>query len=520
VGLVAIVNRRVIGAALAVLLLAGATSLTAQASSKKAADTPKRGGTLTIARAFEPVSFDPLKTNGDNGTLWTIVQIYDQLVEYRPGSFTPQPALAQSWKVSADGKTITFHLRAATFSNGAPVTAGDIKNSLDRFADPKLDPAFAFLGASIASTTIANPKTIVMKLKYPDQEIIPALAVPTASIYPKASENTLNLKPVGSGPFALKQFTRGQVTSLVRNTHYWRTGLPYLDGVKLTYTPDDTTRVLQVRSGQADVAEAVPFSQIADLSKASGVTVQTAPIVSIDGIFFNQKYAPLADQKVRQALNYALDKASINTAIYAGKAEIANSMIAKTQYWSAAVPAYSFDLTKAKKLMSESKYPKGFSLTLSVPAGDSLHESVAVIAKKEWGELGVNVTVDQVDQGALFTNYSEGKYQAAIPMPLITSDVLVPDELALAWLQWTPGQESFFTNYKNAALGADVRLANKTTNQAKRAALWKKIQAESMQDAPWAPTYFVPARTALRSNVHDFKTLESAWWDLGSVWLS
>jgi peptide/nickel transport system substrate-binding protein len=519
-GLMGILNRRALGAAVGALVLVGATSLVAEAGTTHgAASAATRGGTLKIARAFEPVSFDPLKTNGDNGTLWTIVQIYDQLVEYRPGSFTPQPGLAQSWKISADGKTITFHLRSATFSNGKPVTAGDVKNSLDRFASPKTDPGFAFLGASIASTKIANAKTIVVTLKYPDQEIIPALAVPTASIYPKASEGQLGSKPIGSGPFALTRFVRGQTTDLVRNTHFWRTGRPYLDGVKLTYVPDDTTRVLQVRSGQADVAEAVPFSQIADLSKASGVTVQVAPIVSYDGIFLNEKYAPLAEQKVRQALNYALDKVRINTAIYAGKAQVANSMIAKTQYWSSSVPAYAFDVAKAKKLMSESKFPKGFSLSLSVPAGDSLHESVAVIAQQEWAQLGVKVSVNKVDQGSLFTNYSQGKYQAAIPMPLITSDVLVPDELALAWLVWTPGQQSFFTQYKNKALAADVARANRATNQAKRGALWKKIQVESMQDAPWVPLYFVPARTALRSNVQDFKTLESAWWDLGDVWL-
>ena len=104
-------------------------------------------------------------------------------------------------------------------------------------------------------------------------------------------------------------------------------------------------------------------------------------------------------------------------------------------------------------------------------------------------------------------------------MPLITSDVLVPDELALLWLEWTPGQQSFFTQFKNSKLAADVTLANRTTNQAKRGALWRKIQAESMADAPWVPLYFVPARTALRSNVQNFQTLESAWWDLGDVWL-
>ena len=91
-----------------------------------------------------------------------------------------------------------------------------------------------------------------------------------------------------------------------------------------------------------------------------------------------------------------------------------------------------------------------------------------MIAQQEWAQLGVKVSVIKDDQGSLFTDYSEGKYQAAIPMPLITSDVLVPDELALAWLVWTPGQQSFFTQYKNRALSADVALANRTTNQAKR----------------------------------------------------
>jgi len=501
------------------IALVAAAAIGAATAGARAGDTPKHGGTLTFARAFEPVTFDPLKTNGDNGTLWTIVQIYDQLVEYRPGSFTPQPALAQSWKLSNGGKTITFKLRRASFSNGAPVTAADVVNCLTRFASPKTDPGFAFLGASIASASSPSAGTVVVKLKYPDQQILPEIAVPPASIYPKAAENQLATKPVGSGPFMLKSFTRGQSSVLVRNQHYWRAGRPYLDQVNLTYVPDDTTRILQVRSGQAQLAEAVPFSQIDSLGKTSGLHVAIEPIVSYDGIFFNEKYAPLTDRNVRQALNYALDRKRIDTAVYAGKAQIANSTIAKTQYWSSAVPAYPFDLAKAKALIAASKYPKGFNLELKVPAGDTVHESVAVIAKDEWAPLGVKVSVVKEDQGALFTDYSEGKYQASIPMPLITSDVLVPDELALAWLQWTPGQQSFFTQYRNAALGREVQLANRTTDQAARGALWVKIQRQSMQDAPWAPMYFVPARTAVRDNVQGFKTLESAWWDLADTWL-
>src|SRR5262245_13135226 len=192
-----------LGGVLAVVLVAAA-----QGHRNGAAATPKHGGKLTFARAFEPVTFDPLKTNGDNGTLWTIVQIYDQLVEYRPGSFVPQPGLAQSWKIANGGKTITFKLRRASFSNGAPVTAADVLTALTRFAGPKTDPGSAFLGAIIASASSPAAGTVVQRLKYPDQQILPALAVPTASIYPKAAENTLGTKPVGSGPFMLKSFTR------------------------------------------------------------------------------------------------------------------------------------------------------------------------------------------------------------------------------------------------------------------------------------------------------------------------
>ena len=160
-----------LSAVLAVMVVGAAQGHRGQAG----AATPKRGGTLTFARAFEPVTFDPLKTNGDNGTLWTIVQIYDQLVEYQPGSFVPQPGLAQSWTITNGGKTITFKLRHASFSNGAPVTAADVVNALTRFANPKTDPGFAFLGASIASAASPAAGTVVLNLKYPDHRSCPRL---------------------------------------------------------------------------------------------------------------------------------------------------------------------------------------------------------------------------------------------------------------------------------------------------------------------------------------------------------
>lgn len=506
----------------------GGQSSSATSTSNAAAGSgvPHRGGNLVFARAYEPITFNPLKTQGDNGSLWDMIQIYDQLVEYQPGSLDVQPGLATSWTISPDGRTYTFHLRDARFSNGAPVTAADIKFSIDRFASPTVDSAYAgFLAPAYKSSDTPNAHTFVIHLTRPDAGFLSALAIPVASITPEAvvrkeREDGFGSRPIGSGPFELAQWARGRFVKLVRNPYYWRQGRPYLNSVTINYVPNDNTRVLQVQSGQAEVAESIPYTQVANLSGQSGVSVQAAPIVAYDAIWLNNSYPPLADVKVRQALNYALNKAAINKAVYAGKATVNNSTLAQTKYWSASVPAYSYDLAKAKQLMAASGHPHGFSLSLKVPAGDSVYNSVAVIAKSEWAPLGVNVSIQPQETTSLFNAYSAGNYQAAIPQPATTSDVLVPDELALAWLVWSKGYQSYFTQYKNPTVAKMVLQANEATSDSVRGQLWPKIQQQSMADAPWVPLVFPPALTAVRNNVHNFRTLRSGWWDLADTWLS
>jgi peptide/nickel transport system substrate-binding protein len=499
----------------------GGTSAAAKAG--QGALPTSQGGDLTFARAFEPITFDPLKTEGDNGSLWDMVQIYDQLVEYQPGTLDVKPGLATAWKISKDGLRYTFTLRDAKFSDGSPVTASDVKFSIDRFGDPKIDAAFAgFLAAQYKSTQVVDAHTIVVNLKHPDAGFLAALAVPVASITPKAvvqaeGEKGFGNKPIGSGPFKLASWVRGRFVKLVRNPHYWRAGRPFLDSVTLNYVPNDNTRMLQLRSGQTDVAEAVPYTQAADLSSQPGVTVQTNPIVAYDAIWLNHSYAPLSDVKIRQALNYALDKTAINKAVYAGKAQPANSTIAKTKYWSSQTPAYTVDLAKAKQLIAGSRFPHGFKLSLKVPAGDTVHNNIAVIAKDAWSKLGIDVSIAPIETNSLFTAYSAGNFQAAIPVPTLTSDVLVPDELALAWLRWTPGYESFFTQYKSPAVEKLVQQANAAQDEAQRADLWQQVQTKSMADAPWVPIVFPPALTGVRNNVQNFRALQSGWWDLANT---
>ena len=484
---------------------------------------PKRGGVLKFARNFEPVTLGPFGA-ADNGTIWTIMMIYDQLVEYQPGSLDPQPGLAKSWEFQNGGKTIVFHLRNASFSNGSPVTADDVVFSLNRFKDPKVNTLLPFLATSIASVTAANSHTVVMKLKRVDGAILSNLTVFPASITPKAVVTKLGDKafaqnPVGSGPFVFQSWARGQNMKLTRNAHYWRKGMPYLDGIEFDFITNDNTRILNLQSGQVDAAENIPFSQVDSLNKGS-TRVEIAPLASIDGIWLNNTHKPLDDKLVRQALNYATDKNAINRVVYFDHAQVANGLYPFFKYTDTSVQNYPYNVAKAKALIAKSSAPKGFDITILIPSEDQTKAQMMAVIKQLWAQIGVNVTIQTMETNALFTKYMNGDYEASDPLPSITSDVLVPDELALAWFDPTGVQKGFWTFYKSQQAWKLTQAANSTTSEVARKRIFGQLQRLTLADAPWVPMFFVPARTGLGANVQNFHTLESGWWNLWEVWKS
>ena len=218
-----------------------------------------------------------------------------------------------------------------------------------------------------------------------------------------------------------------------RNPHYWRSGQPYLDGVEFRYITNDNTRILSLQSGEVDVAESIPFSQVDSLNKGS-TRVEVAPLASIDAIWLNNTHKPFDDKLVRQALNYATDKDAINRVVYFGHAEVADGVFPFFKYRTNRVKNYPYDMDKAKALLAKSSAPKGFDVTILIPSEDQTKAQMMAVVKQLWSKLGVNVTIQNMETNALFTKYMNGDYEASDPLPTITADVLVPDELALAWL--------------------------------------------------------------------------------------
>jgi peptide/nickel transport system substrate-binding protein len=322
------------------------------------------------------------------------------------------------------------------------------------------------------------------------------------------------------------EWVPGDHITMVKNPNYWEEGKPYLDEVRFDYVPDDNSRMLRVQSGESHIGEGVPFSQVESLQGSEGLTIEVKTIARYEGIFLNHKREPFSDLNVRKALNFATDKDSINAAVYGGTAEVANDMIPKGRFTAdpGTIPPYGFDLEQAKSLMAASSVPNGFDATFIYPAGSSIHKELATISQAQWAELGVNVTLEEVDQASLFDRYLGGDWDMAVPLVQFTADVTVNDEVALLFYDVSLDDNpiaAFATGWAVPQELYDLtQTAAKSASEEERATLWPQAQQIAMDQAPWVTLFFLPAVTAVRDEVQGFATLPAAWWDLEEVSLT
>lgn len=525
-------------AAASVVAFGLSQSASGQVTTHKSASAV-RGGVFRYVTNDPTNNLDPLRLTS-NGDLKVSVQIYEGLVKPEKGAPNGiAPAVATSWRKSKNGLTWTFHLRKnARFSNGQYVTAKDVQFSLERGISTKINPGFRSSFWGMKRVQVVNAHTIKIHLSHPVGALLPNLSIEFPFIYPanlvKKEGKAFWQHPVGSGPFEVANWVPGQYVLLKRNPYYWNKKLPYVNSVRITHVADDNARMLKLQSGGADVADAVPYSQIQSLSGQSGFKVQVRPIEQWDGIFFNLRKAPYSELNVRKALNYATDKATINKLVYGGVGQVANSMVPKGTYWAppSKVPAYSYNIQRAKQLLAHSSVPNGFSATLIYPAGSSVHKELATILQSEWAQIGVKLTVQAVEANALFTQYQAGKFDMAIPFEKITSDMPAPDEFGI--LYWDPihnAQAGFFDGWgvlrkhsptflkQSNNLWSVVRRAAESNSNKVRAKLWPEAQKMAMNLAPFIPLAFLPDVSAVANRVHGFDILPNAWANYDQVWL-
>jgi peptide/nickel transport system substrate-binding protein len=467
----------------------GTTKVTGNAQSADCQGTPTNGGSLTYARQLGPVNLDPFQPTNSQGDIFATSIMYQPLVQPDPkGGSKLVPGVADKWSVSPDGKTYTFHIRPnAKFADGTPVTAEDAKFTLDKFADPKWNIA-SVLAAGYKGTDVVDKSTIKVQLTSPTPGFLWNIAIFDAYVVPKKKVLAEGRKaffkhPVGSGPFMVKSWNPGSSITFVRNPYYWEKGLPHLDKITYLYSQDDNSRLLALESGRAQMADGIPFSQVTTLKAKPELELQTAKVPYWLGLWLNHQRPQLADQNVRQAIQYAVDKSLINQKIYAGLGAIPNSILPQFigDASSSQVKPYPLDLAKAKALMAKSKYPKGFSTSLQYPAGYSTYSTLALLLKQELAQIGINLKLRAMDQTAETNNFYAGNYDLTFPFAQFSSDVPIPDEyVAFVGL---PDQHHFFSWWKDPKI--EKMTADYLHNGSpSRVQQWHQLQQALLQKTP------------------------------------
>ena len=503
-----------------VLAACGGSSSTSTAAGG-ATLTPKAGGTLTIARAQDSVNFDKTMVFS-NASIWVFNQIFETLTTSSADGTTVEPGLAKSWTQSSDKLTWTFTLRTdVKFSDGTPMTADDVKFSIDEASGTT--GGWEFINSAIATTSAPDKATFVIVTKYPWAPMLADLACPSNGIIPKdhggKTKDVFYTAPVGTGPFAWDTWNKGSKLTLKKNTNYHEQGRPYLDSVVWQVVPDDNTRNIMIQGGQAQVNENPPFSSLTQLKSASGVAVTLFPSTRTDYILMNQTKKPYDDVHVRRAISFAIDRVSLVKTVLFGNGTPANSLLMPTvPYYDKNTPGLSYDMTKAKAEMAMSTVPGGFSTTYLAASGDAADSAVAQILQASLKELGITMTIQNADPSAIHDLQNKLDYE--ISHSYWTMDIADPDELVQFAVIPDSGGKSFNTNYDSKPVQELAVKAQKTFDSAERQKLYSQLQDKTAQDAFLAPLYYQPFPYATTSNVGGFFVAPTGLYDLGKTFLA
>jgi peptide/nickel transport system substrate-binding protein len=477
---------------------------------------------LILARAVDQKTFDPVQAV-ETETIYTLDMIFETLTVTSHDGQKTDPWLAQSWDVSADQLTWTFHLRPGVkFSDGTPMTAADVKFSLDRSRN--FQGGFSFLDSAITSVDAPDEATVVIKTKFPWKPLLADLALWANAIYPKdfggKAESEFFNAPIGTGPFMLDHWTKGVETKEVRNPNYWQPGKPYLDSVTWTFVPDDNTRILQLKGGQIQIDSFPPFATLASLKSTPSIKVQTFDSNLVSYVLMNERVKQFQDVHVRRAISYAIDAQAMAKAALFGYGSAACSFVAPTMaYYDPNTQCLKPNLDKAKAELAMSAYPNGFDTRMLVGSTDVYQESVGEIVQQQLKAINVNVTLQKVDPGQLYSTIS--KYDYDLAYEAWASDIPDPDEqISFMCDPVGGGAGSYSTDYKNDQVVEWVHQAEQAFDEATRADLYSKIQAQVAQDAPWAVLHFIPYQYAFSDKVHDFFAFPTGNYHMQDVWLS
>ncbi len=470
--------------------------------------------------------------------------IYDRLIGFEGDTTNVIPALAEKWDVSEDGKTYVFHLRKGVkfhsnknFKPTRDFNADDVLFSFNRQLDPN-HPYHKVSGANyeyfigmdmpniIDKIEKLDDYTVKISLKVPNAPFLANLGMDFTSIFSAeyadqmmkaGTPEKVDNDPIGTGPFQFVDYQKDSSIRYKAFPEYWK-GKAKIDRLVFSITPDASVRLAKLQKGECHAAPYPNPADIETLKKDPNINLMTKPGLNVGYLHFNTEKAPFNNQKVRQALSYAINKDAIIESVYQGSGEKAKNPIPPTMWsYNDDVKDYDYDPEKAKALLKEAGFENGFeteiwAMPVSRPYNPNARR-MAELIQEDWKKVGVNAKIVSYEWGEYLKRLRNGEHTTG--MMGWNGDNGDPDNFLNTLLSCASVKAGAnYARFCNADFDKLLDEAVQSNDHAKRTELYKQAQVFFKEQAPWvtiahSTTYF-PVRKEVKGyivspfSLHDF----------------
>lgn len=500
------------------------------------AQTPVKGGTLHFGTATEPDTLDAAGAF-DTAAMRINSSVTENLVRLGADG-NPEPGLAESWDVSEDGLLWTFNIRPnVTFHDGTPLDAAAVVFNFER----QMDTAHPYnqygswgwwdwmFAPAIDRVYAVGDMTVVMELAFPFSPLLAHLGISGAGtiLSPTAiAEHGAQIgnHPVGTGPFMLTEWVRGDHITLTAFDDYWGEE-PHLDAIIIRFIPDNTVRSAALTRGEIDIMTDFSGQQL-EMLRQGGAQVQIAPALNVSYLAMNSKSAPFDDIRVRLAVQHAIDTETLLQALYGDLGEPALGPIPSAMWaFDPDASRYEYDPGLAKQYLADAGYENGLDVELSIysaPRGyNPVGTELAQVVQMYLTAVGINATIKVTDYTAHAADVGNGNHQLAFFG--WNGDDLDPDGFIQTLVHSanaiTPGANNI-AFIENPELDALIDQARTVTDVDERRALYLEAQQLVHESAGWIWLNGVRQAYALSPRVQGFEANPIPWRiDFSTTWL-
>lgn len=470
--------------------------LGACSDSESTSETSSSGSEdITIGVSANFVSMDPHDTND---TLGYSVQkgVLEGLVGFDK-DMNVIPKLALEFEANDEATEFDFILREdVEFHDGTPFNAEAVKANIDRLADPSNNLKRHSMVSAVDEVIVVDEFHVKVILKEPFGAQINNFAHPSVMMHsPKSLEENgkdVGLHPVGTGPFKFKEWNSSDEITIEKNDDYWRNGYPKVDSITFKPVPENGSRIAMLQTGEADFIYPVPTEQAESIGDEDGIEVVVDESIVTQYFSMNTLKEPYSDVRVRQAINYAIDKDAFVNVVLDGFGTPLDSIVApKVQYYSPQT-TYDYDLDKAKELLAEAGYSDGFETTIW-SANSSSAIKASEFIQQQLALIDVEVEVVPMESGTLSDSLwdVEDPHDAKVELyyggwSSSTGDADWGLRPLIGGEENYPPYSYNVAFYNNAEVNDYIQQALSTANSDKRQEVYEKAQEIIWDEAPWA----------------------------------